>query len=747
MASRIKGITVEIGGDSSGLQKALKEVDGALSKTQSSLRDINKLLKLDPGNTDLLKQKQEALKDAISQTTNRLKVLNEAYQKLSTGEQTDKTAEQQRALQREIIETENKLKSLEKEYKNFGNVAGQKLQAVGTTIKGVGESIANVGTQMTTKVTLPLVAGFTLAANAASDYEENLNKIEVAFGKYADKVNDWIRENASLNYGLSQNEASESVAAFGALAKGIGFAEEEAAEMATTLTGLASDLGSYFNTDVEQSAAALEGIFTGNTTALKKFGVVMTDTNLKEFAQSLGVTAKQYAKLGQQEKTVLRLKYVLQATADANGDFAETSKGMANSLKQFRAALTNLAITIGQKLLPIITPAIKKFTEFIDKLSKADPKLVKLAVRFALVVASIGPALTIIGKLLVLIGSLVIGFGLMFTPIGKVVAVFTALSAIIALLVKNFSKFKPWVDKTNKAISDFINNTAAKVKKFFQDLPKIASEYMQRFVQKVREKVDSVRQSITWRFDSIKEDIRRKLALLPGVATDIFNKFGERIRNKIDSLRESIKWRFDALKESIVNRLKGLPSTASNLFSTFVTNIRTAISNIPTAVSDAFKSIPGIISGFLNSAKETISGWIEKIKGFFNFSWSLPSIKLPHLSWTTEPASGWVASILRALGLPAEVPKLHVDWYKKALENGIQFNNPTIFGMMNGKLLGAGEGGSETLIGTSTLKEMMANRGATINMVVNGGNVSAEELADIVIDKLTNQIKRNNQRW
>ena len=113
--NRIKGITIEIGGDTTDLQKSLKVVDSALKSTQSNLKDINRLLKLDPSNVDLLKQKQDNLKNAITDTKDRLKVLKDAYKELDGKEGLEAKA-QQEALKREIIETEQNLKSLKEQY-------------------------------------------------------------------------------------------------------------------------------------------------------------------------------------------------------------------------------------------------------------------------------------------------------------------------------------------------------------------------------------------------------------------------------------------------------------------------------------------------------------------------------------------------------------------------------------------------------------------------------------------------------
>jgi hypothetical protein len=102
------------------------------------------------------------------------------------------------------------------------------------------------------------------------------------------------------------------------------------------------------------------------------------------------------------------------------------------------------------------------------------------------------------------------------------------------------------------------------------------------------------------------------------------------------------------------------------------------------------------------------------------------------------------------LGGKGRFPSIGIDWYAKAMKNGMILNNPTIFGMMNGQLLGAGEAGSETIVGTNSLMDMIqkaVGNAPTINVTVNGGNVSANELAGVVIDRLRNEINRNNQRW
>ena len=187
MASkRIAGITIEIGGDTTKLQTALKGVDKQLSQTQSNLKDINKLLKVDPGNVDLLKQKYKNLQSAITQTKDRLKTLKSAQKQATSPEEYD-------ALQREIIETEQNLKSLEDEYKNFGSVAKQKLIAVGNQLKDTGEKITQFGTKWTTHVTAPILGVGAAAYKSFTEVDEGLDTIITKTGATGKNLDDLER--------------------------------------------------------------------------------------------------------------------------------------------------------------------------------------------------------------------------------------------------------------------------------------------------------------------------------------------------------------------------------------------------------------------------------------------------------------------------------------------------------------------------------------------------------------------------
>lgn len=176
MAGNIKGIIVEIGGDTSGLQKALKDVNSKTASLSKELRGINSLLKLDPKNTELLAQKQTILKQNIEQTAKKLESLREAQRRfIESGG--DLNSPQYRNLQREIIKTESNLKELKLEASNWTKVS-RSLNEISSKMKSLGDTISSIGKTLTTKVTVPIVSLGTLATKSAIDFESAFTGVE-----------------------------------------------------------------------------------------------------------------------------------------------------------------------------------------------------------------------------------------------------------------------------------------------------------------------------------------------------------------------------------------------------------------------------------------------------------------------------------------------------------------------------------------------------------------------------------------
>lgn len=506
----IKGITIEFSADVTKLNEGLAATQKQIGRTSTELKQINTALKFNPGNTTLLKQKFEVLKQTVSQTSEKLDGLKKMQEQMKA-EGVDKNSEAYRQLEREIIKTEDQLKQAEKELKQFGSVGKQQALAVGEAFKNAGQKISSIGQTMSMRVTAPLVAGFTASAKYASDLEENMNKVDVAFGKSGESVKAWAK-TANAQFGLSMVQATDAASAFGALGKGIGLSESEAAQMSTTLAGLSADLGSYFNVGVDESAKALEGIFTGESEALKKFGVVMTDTNLKQFAEDQGLV---YSALTQTEKTQLRYNYVLEKTKDAQGDFSRTSDGTANSIKIFQAALQDLASSFGTELLPIITPIIQKISSLIQKFGELSPTTKKIIVVLGLIAAAIGPLLIVFGAMASAIGAIIpiaiaVG-GAIAAVSAPVLAVVAAIAAAIAI---GIALYKNW------------DTIKAKAK---------------AFVNQVKATFNAFKTSVTTTFNKIKTAITKPFTDAWTKVKNIVNKLKGLFPLKIGKLFSSLK--------------------------------------------------------------------------------------------------------------------------------------------------------------------------------------------------------------
>lgn len=368
-------------------------------------------------------QKTRLLNQQIETQNKRIEMLqkglDESAQKF--GENDIKTLKWKQALadaQTELNKLESELKNVPSGIQLVGQKfeeAGQKMQKAGQKIQSVGDAITNVGSTLTRTVTTPLLAAGAAAIKLGSDYEENINKVDVAFGNSAKEVKNWAK-TATKNFGMSESAALDATSAFGDMATSMGLSDDEAAKMSIQLAGLAGDLSSFKNIDIQTAMTALKGVFTGETESLKGLGVVMTETNLKAFAEDMGLV---YSEMSQAEKVTLRYQYVMEKTANAQGDYLRTSDGFANSFRTLKAEVSNLGASFGQELLPYVTPLVQRITEAIKGFGDLDESTKQMIIRSAGLAAAVGPVLAAGGKLVSGIGKLVEGGGKVLEWIGK----------------------------------------------------------------------------------------------------------------------------------------------------------------------------------------------------------------------------------------------------------------------------------------------------------------------------------------
>lgn len=271
MADRIKGLKIVLGADTSELVSAIYNVNSAISKTQANLRDINKALKLDPGNVNLLKDKQSELSSAIEQTKQKIEEEEKALQALSD-KGVDETSEQFRNLKTQIDIDNASLKDLQNQMKDFGSVGkqvlqdvGSKMQEVGKKIQSVGDSISSVGSSLTTKLTVPIVAAGTTAVAKFAEVDKTMNLVAQTMGIDEEQANslNTAMENAAKNSTFGMNDAATAMLNFARA----GLDAEEAAAAIAPAMNLAAGAG-----------GELEVVSAGLTATINGFGDSFSQT-------------------------------------------------------------------------------------------------------------------------------------------------------------------------------------------------------------------------------------------------------------------------------------------------------------------------------------------------------------------------------------------------------------------------------------------------------------------------------------
>lgn len=438
MASRIKGITIDIGGDTTKLQSALKGVDGALRTTQANLKDINKLLKMDPSNVNLLKQKQENLSKAINETKERLKVLKDAYKQLD-GQETEEAKEQQKALAREISETESKLKSLKAEMSDFGSVGKQVLQNVGNQIKNAGEKLTDVGKDLTAKVTAPLVGlgaigvnynaqmeqykvMFTTLTGSAEDADKIISQLQSDAQKSPFDSSTLIKANQYLiSAGVEADQAREDILNLGNAIAATGGGSAELERMAANLQQI-KNIGKASSIDIKQFANA----------GINIYGLL---------AQATGKTVEQVKDM---DVTYEQLSYALAMASQEGGIYYQAmenqSQTMTGSLNALKESITMLLGQITEAAMPIIMQVIQAIQGVVNWFMSLDESQKKTILTIAAVIAAIGPALAILGQVLVVIGSLVVAIGGVIGVISLIPSPITIIVALITAMIVIFNK-------------------------------------------------------------------------------------------------------------------------------------------------------------------------------------------------------------------------------------------------------------------------------------------------------------------
>lgn len=357
MANRIKGITVEIGGDTTGLDKALKGVNSTIKNTQSQLRDVNRLLKLDPSNAKLLAQKQRLLQKEISETSEKLNALKEADKQAKIQlENGELGQDKYDALQREIIETGNNLKALEEEAKKVPSALSVSMKEAGDKIKEVGDKTTEVGKGLSTHVTAPIVAIGAASLSAFNEVDKGMDIIVQktgASGKALNEMQDSMKNLATsipTDFETAGAAIGEVNTRFGLTGKKledlsgkfIKFAQLNNTDVSTAIDNTQKVI-SAFGLKAEDAGALLDTMnAVGQRTGISMDTLAKSMVTNSAALQQLGFSASDAANfLGNVEMSGADTSQVMTGLTKALANATANGKPMKEALKEIQDSMVN----------------------------------------------------------------------------------------------------------------------------------------------------------------------------------------------------------------------------------------------------------------------------------------------------------------------------------------------------------------------------------------------------------------------
>ena len=243
-------------------------------------------------------------------------------------------------------------KTIEKESKKWDDAAEESTQNIENSFGSMLKNLA-AGFSMA-KIGKSLLDFGKEAVQAASNLQEVQNVVDVTFGTQgAAKIEAWAKK-AGTQFGLTETQAKQFTSTLGAMMKSSGLAGDEITEMSTDLAGLAADMASFYNLDFETAFQKIRSGISGETEPLKQLGINMSVANLNAYALKKGLS-ETFEQMSQGQQTMLRYQYLMEATADAQGDFARTSDGFTNSIRALETNIESLKTNVGNNLLPAIS--------------------------------------------------------------------------------------------------------------------------------------------------------------------------------------------------------------------------------------------------------------------------------------------------------------------------------------------------------------------------------------------------------
>lgn len=605
--AKIKGITIEIGGNTQPLNKALSDVNKKSKDLQSELREVERLLKLDPKNTELLAQKQKLLAEAVESSREKLDRLKTAQEQVN--EQFRKgeiNEEQYRAFQREVVKAEQELEKFEKQLRETGLTAEQ----VGKKLQDAGQKMTDIGKDLSMKVTAPIVAAGAASFKMAADLQDAMGATEQIYKNAADSVKDWA-DNLESYYGIAEGEALEYANMMGSMLVNIGgLTEEQAAKQAQTLIELAGDLTAMYGGTTADAVRALTGALKGNNTMLDNYGMAVNDAMIKTKALEMGL----YDGTGQMDlatKQAATLALIMEQTGAAQGQAAREAEGASGSMRAFATEIKNLAADIGEVLLPVITPLLASLGEIVKKISELSPETQKIIIAIAGVAAAIGPLLVAVGMMSQGIGSIIGLFGSASIATGGLGSALSALAGpiaaaiaaivLIVIAIKDLWQNNEDFRNAVKAIWEDIQNSITTIVNFLKAL---WDEHGKHFVNAGKATWEAIQTIIS----TVTQIIGEIIALFLNIITGNWEGAWDNIQNIVKIGAEGVKKLIISLGTALGEIFTGLIGMAldwgRNLLQSFIDGIKEKWSDL----RDTVRNIADTVADYLGFSSPTKKG-------------------------------------------------------------------------------------------------------------------------------------------
>lgn len=733
-AKTLKGITVEINGKTTGLANALKDVTKTSTALSSNLKEINKALKLDPGNTELLNEKQKILSESVAAARKELETL-EGVQKQVSDQYANGDIDRGAWLeyQNKLQKAKQHLEDLEKAQKDFGTAAAQTIKEAGAKIEEYGGKVSKVGETLTKNVTTPLTAAAAAGVAAFSAVDEGVDTIVTATGASGEALDGLVASYETIATSIPE-ELGDVASAVGEVNTRFHTTGEELEGQTTLFLQFAKITGGDVVSSVDSADKVLKTFGKTSDDASGLLGMVAKaaqDTGInaqgllddvlansatfKELNFSLEESVNFMALLdenGVESGTALAgLKKAVVNLTDAGMSESEALQTVIDKIKNAGSeteALTIAQETFGTKGAAEMATAIREGRLSLDDLSAsmADYSTV-VTDTYNNTMDGVDGATTAANAAKIAMSTLGETISDMLAPI---------FQHLTQLLIDAKARFDTLDDGQKQAIVTIGLIVAA-----------IGPALV--IIGKVITAVGTITTGVGSLVGFVGGTV---VPLITGTVVPLISStlmpilsglWGLLVANPIGVVVVAIGGLIAAFV-LLWNKCEGFRNFWLNLFSSVKSTVVDAKNN----VLSTFDGIKNGISSRIEGAKNSVHNAIENIKGFFNFSWSLPHLQLPH-----PYISG------RFSLNPPSVPSFGINWYK---EGGI-LSGAQIFGQMGGNLLGGGEAGQEAVLPLSDfyghldgiLSRYMNNTASglviqlNIERFENGGSEDIKEIA------------------